>query len=248
LKKIDDIEYYDSLEISEEFLKEKTEEEIKTLFEEGKLKGKKIENKWYANKEAIDYYIELFMNEKFFVVGPLEIDLTNIKIEGRILDIGGGGEGIIGQIKGQQVIAIDPSRRELEEVPETKALNIIMDGKDLKFLDNTFDSATAFFTLMYIPLEDHEKVLKEIYRVLKSGGEFFLWDLIIPKRGTEKEDVYIIALKVKIHDKIIDTGYGTRWNKEQNAVPLLEHGKNVGFEILEEKVEENIFYLKFRKG
>ncbi len=29
-----------------------------------------------------------------------KIDLTDVELTGRILDIGGGGEGIIGQLKG----------------------------------------------------------------------------------------------------------------------------------------------------
>ena len=247
MKKIDDKEYFDSLEISKRYLKEKSEEEIKILFEEGKLSGKKLEDKWLADEEAIDSYIDLFMNERYFTIGPLKIDLTNIEMKGRIIDIGGGGEGIIGQLGGQKVIAIDPSKRELEEAPENKALNIIMDAKDLKFLDSTFDSATSFFTLMYIPVEDHKKVFEELYRVLKDGGEFYFWDLIIPDRKDSKEEVYIITLKVKINEKLIETGYGTRWNKKQDANHFLQLGKNVGFEVLDEKIEENVFYIKFKK-
>ncbi|MFX1375262.1 MAG: class I SAM-dependent methyltransferase [Promethearchaeota archaeon] len=247
MKKISNIEYFNVVEISERFLKNKTEEEIRVLFEEGKVIGRKIENEWYADKKAIDYYFTLFMNERHFTIGPLEINLNNIRMEGRILDIGGGGEGVIGQFKGQQVIVIDPSKRELEEAPESKALNIIMDGTDLKFLDNTFESVTTFFTLMYIPLKDHKQIFKEIHRVLKKNGEFFLWDLIIPKRKNRKEEVYIIALKVKLNKNIIDTAYGVRWEKEQNANYFLKLGKDVGFEVIEENLEENNFYIKFKK-
>ena len=162
MKKIDDIEYYNAAEIAEKFFHRQTEDEIKALLEEGKINGKKIEDEWYANKEEIESYIKIFQNEKYFTIGPLKIDLTDIKMEGRILDIGGGGEGIIGQFIGEQVIAIDPSKRELEEAPKSGALNIIMDAKDLKFLDNTFDSVSAFFTMMYIPLTDHKKIFQEI--------------------------------------------------------------------------------------
>ena len=248
MKKIDNTEYFHIIEISERFLENKTGEEIRILFEEGKINGKKIETEWYADKEAIDNYIELFMNERFFTIGPSEIDLNTIEMEGRILDIGGGGEGVIGQLKGSQVIAIDPSKRELEEAPRNESLNIIMDGKDLKFLDNTFDSVTAFFTLMYIPLKDRETVFKEIHRVLKKKGEFFLWDLIIPPRDGQKEAVYIIALKIRVNEDIINTGYGTRWEKDQNADYFLKLGKDVVFEVLEEKIAEDTFFIKFRKS
>ncbi|MFX1488399.1 MAG: class I SAM-dependent methyltransferase [Promethearchaeota archaeon] len=247
MKKIDGIEYYNASEIAEKFFHKQTEDEIKALLEEGKINGKKIEDEWYANKEEIESYIEIFQNEKYFAIGPINIDLTEVKMEGRILDIGGGGEGIIGQFKGEHVIAIDPSKRELEEAPKSRALNIIMDAKDLKFLDNAFDSVSAFFTMMYIPLTDHKKIFLEIYRTLKVGGEFFLWDLKIPKREEDEKEVYLITLKVKFNDKVIDTGYGTKWNKEQDAKYYIKLAKSIGFQILEQNVDENIFYLKFKK-
>lgn len=52
---------------------------------------------------------------QFFELQNVTID--NFEVEGRILDIGSGGEGIIGRLMGEQVIAIDPSARELEEAP-----------------------------------------------------------------------------------------------------------------------------------
>ena len=123
-----------------------------------------------------------------------------------------------------------------------------MDAKDLKFLDNTFESVTSFFTLMYIPKEDHKKIFEEINRVLKNGGEFILWDLEIPKRKDSKEEIYIITLKIYINEKIIDTGYGTKWNKEQDAKHFIKLGKTIGFNVLEKNLEENHFYLRFKKA
>ena len=100
---------------------------------------------------------------------------------------------------------------------------------------------------MYIPLVDHKKVFQEIFRVLKSKGEFFLWDLNIPDRGNHEKDIYLVYLKVKISERIMDTGYGVKWDKEQEAEYFLGLAKEVGFEILDQKVQKNMFYLKFRK-
>ena len=247
MKKINDIEYFDVIEISEKFLQKKSEEEIVKLFEDGKIKGKNLENKWYADKEAIELYIRLFLSEKYHTIGPFEIDLTGVMMNGRILDIGGGGEGIIGLFKGDQVVAIDPSKRELEEAPKSESLNIIMDAKDLKFLDNTFDSVSIFFTMMYIPLNDHKKIFKEIHRVLKPKGELFLWDLVIPERKKVEKEIYLILLKVKIDEITIDSGYGTKWEKQQDAYHFLKLGKDVGFEVSEQKIEEDMFFLKYKK-
>jgi hypothetical protein len=65
---------------------------------------------------------------------------------GFILDIGGGGEGVIGQLKGKDVVAIDFKEEELLEAADGP-LKIIMDAKDLKFLDESFPTVTAFFCI-----------------------------------------------------------------------------------------------------
>jgi hypothetical protein len=60
----------------------------------------------------------------------LESQTVNVKdfdATGFILDIGGGGEGVIGQLKEKQVIAIDRNRRELEEAPDGP-LKIVMNA------------------------------------------------------------------------------------------------------------------------
>jgi 2-polyprenyl-3-methyl-5-hydroxy-6-metoxy-1,4-benzoquinol methylase len=48
----------------------------------------------------------------------VSIDLTELRLEGRVLDIGGGGEGLISRQAGNNVIAIDLRADELAEPPE----------------------------------------------------------------------------------------------------------------------------------
>ena len=111
-----------------------------------------------------------------------EVSIDAFEAFGRILDIGGGGEGIIGKVKGEQVVAIDPSRRELEEAA-SGPLKIVMDARELQFLDSSFETVTAFFTLMYISESDHEKVFSEVHRILAPGGKFLIWEGLFPPRG-----------------------------------------------------------------
>jgi len=187
------------------------------------------------------------MEEKIQFIDPQKIDLTIIELKGRILDIGGGGEGIIGQLKGKQVVAIDPKESELKEATPGDYLKIIMDAKELQFLDETFDTITAFFTLMYIPLSDHQKVFKEIYRVTKKGGEFVIWDFSIPKRETSDKNFYGLYLDIKIGEKEISTGYATKWDKEQDLEYYLNLGKAIGFKILESDTTNELFQIRFQK-
>ncbi len=187
------------------------------------------------------------VDENIKFIEKQKIDLTDVELTGRILDIGGGGEAIIGQLKGECVVAIDRRASELKEAPSGDYLKIIMDAKELKFLDESFDTATAFFTLMYIPLENHQQIFQEIHRVLKKGGEFVVWDFPIPKRETPEKKFYGLYLEVKIGDTNISTGYATKWVKEQDLEYYMKLGASNGFSVVEKYPIDGIFYIRFKK-
>lgn len=63
------------------------------------------------------------------------VDLTQVKFQGNILDVGGGGEGIISRHSGNSVVAIDWRKDELEET-EDIGLKIVMDACNMAFLDS----------------------------------------------------------------------------------------------------------------
>lgn len=168
--------------------------------------------------------------------------------EGLILDIGGGGEGVIGQLKGQQVIAIDISKRELVEAPPGP-LKIVMDARDLKFLDNTFNTATVFFTFMYIASVDHQKVFEELHRVLKPGGRLLIWDVFFPALTDKKKTKALFLFKFILPDREIKTGYGVRRPEgEQGLAHFMELAKKTGFQIVSHKEEDRWFFLEVVKS
>lgn len=162
------------------------------------------------------------------------LDFRRLELKGKILDIGAGGEGVIGQLC-PDAIGIDPDRRELEESP-AKQMKIVMDGRNLGFLDETFDAVTIFFTMMYIHPDDHLKVFQEAYRVLKPKGELHLWYL---KMGEPNEETYglILPLEIELPEGMIQTGYGAKWNRKQDDESFTELGKSAGFAV--KKVELN---------
>ena len=186
--------------------------------------------------------------EEMFVIDQQEIVLSDSDFDtsGYILDIGGGGEGTIGILKGERVIAIDTRREELEEAPEGP-LKIVMDATSLQFLDNAFDTVTSFFTLMYISKSDHTNVFKEVYRVLKPGGHFLIWDAAIPPRGDQPQEWFVVPVSVTVNDKTVQTGYGVRWkNREQDIVYYEDLAVKTGFEV-ETRKQGQTFYLRVRK-
>lgn len=134
------------------------------------------------------------------------------------------------------------------QAPENDSLKIVMDAKELKFLDNSFDTVTAFFTLMYVLVANRRIKLQEIHRVLKLNGEFVFWDLKIPNKGDHKQKIYGLYLEVKINDRIIETGYGTIWQeKEQNMQYYIDLAKNIGFQVKEQHEKEHTFFIRFIK-
>ncbi len=184
---------------------------------------------------------------RIYIYKRQEVTVHDFDAQGYILAIGGGGEGVIGQLKGQQVIAIDISKRELEGTP-TGPLKIIMDARDLKFLDDAFDTAAIFFTLCYINGSDHEKVFEEVFRVLASGGRFLIWDVIFLKRVDEKKDMALVPLLVKLPDKKITTGYGVRWpEKIQDLSYYVQLAEKVGFKVVSRKEKDRWFFLELIK-
>lgn len=178
----------------------------------------------------------------------LEVVVPDFPAEGLILDIGGGGEGVIGQLKGRQVVAIDLIKRELEEAPGEPLLKIVMDARDLKFLDGTFATATVFFTFMYIAPEDHAKVFAELHRVLRPGGRLLVWDPVFPAKMDPGKPRIIYPLHVRLPGKEINTGYGVRIAEGQGADHFVELAKAAGFEALSRKDEAGWFYLELRKA
>lgn len=185
--------------------------------------------------------------ERRFYLDKQYVDVSSFECRGRLLDIGGGGEGIIGQLLKDRVVAIDPSLEELKEAPDGP-LKIVMDARELKFLDDTFDAAASFFTMMYIKCQDHEKVFKEVHRVLKPGGEFTLWDITIPEYDGGTKDIIVFYLDVNLGDRTDSTGYGTMWpGRRQDARYFTDLGMEAGFELVNQCFEGQTYCLRFKK-
>jgi ubiquinone/menaquinone biosynthesis C-methylase UbiE len=188
-----------------------------------------------------------YPEDRYFFLEKQEVVVNDFEASGFILDIGGGGEGVMGQLKGNQVVAIDPNQRELEEAP-AGPLKIVMDARELLFLDKTFEVATSFFTLMYIKTADHWKVFEEVFRVLEPNGKFLLWDIELPQRSAEEKDIVAFYLQIKLPDRQIETGYGTKWPEQiQNPSYYLEIAEEVGFIPAVQRENGRLFHLELQK-
>ena len=179
-----------------------------------------------------------------------DLDVDDFAASGYILDIGGGGEGIIGQMKPAQVIAIDLSKRELEEAP-AGPLKIVMDATDLKFLDASFDTATAFFSLMYMRPATQQRVFAEVFRVLTRGGRWMIWDAVIPRAIENDTRGPVFRFRFHLPGKVVQTGYGTFWPEQAMDLDYYKRlACEAGFEIAKAEQQPGAFQtftLELRK-
>lgn len=175
-----------------------------------------------------------------------EVDLSSTHLCGRVLDIGGGGEAVIAQFAGEGVIAIDISRKELDEAPDA-GLKIVMDARDMAFTDNMFDTVTSFFSLMYMRPEDVVKVLRECRRVLRPNGYMHIWDTEIPQNTGLDKDIYAIMLNVLLPSRTISTGYGTGWDKSMFSSDIIDKSLEAGFSFVREQKGKNHFHIILQK-
>ncbi len=185
--------------------------------------------------------------EEMFIIDAQEIALKDFPTKGWILDIGGGGEGVIGRLKGEMVIALDNRKQELEDAPDGP-LKIVMDATKLQFLDESFETVTAFYSMMYMNIETREKVFKEAYRVLKPGGIFHLWDVTIPPQTDPTRKLFVVPLKITLPDQVIQTGYGVPWkDRQQEVETYTKLAQQTGFKVEKSTSQKHIFHLKLTK-
>jgi ubiquinone/menaquinone biosynthesis C-methylase UbiE len=188
------------------------------------------------------------LKETHYIFPLVKLDLPDFQHDGLILDIGGGGEGVIGKLKGQDVVAIDFKKEELLEAADGP-LKIIMDARELKFLDESFTTATAFFAFMYLKTkQDQLKVFQEISRVLTPGGILHVWDIDHSQLPDSDKEVYILHLLYRIKKEEKETGYGMRWPDEPRGLDYyLEIAGAAGFSEQHTERTQNIFYSRLIK-
>jgi len=200
--------------------------------------------------EMSDHHDEIDW-DTVYVLPSQEVNLSDFPSDEEwILDIGGGGEGIIGRLKGKQVIAIDRVGDELQGT-KNESLKLVMDARELNFLENSFGTATLFFTLMYVPFEDLSMIFSELSRVLKPGGELLIWDVNVKvPPDIAGKNLFMVPLVVNFPDgSTSETGYGAKI-RDQDADSFLPTAQEFGFEIVDQESRGLTFFVRMalRKG
>ena len=160
-----------------------------------------------------------------------KITLEHIKTEGLILDIGGGGEGLVSRIEGSKVCAVDIRMSEIREaqIHGPPSNWFVGDGQALCFRDDTFEVVTLWFSLGYMSnWSIKRRVLEEAHRVLSKGGRLSILASRIPQ---ECERLIFWGHFTLPDGTISQTGYGVRGGQDQTLERTTELLETIGFKI-----------------
>ncbi len=163
--------------------------------------------------------------------------------KGKILDLGCGSGRNFTKTKGT-IYAVDFSQKMLKyakEYAKNKKFNIITKkafASKLPFKDNFFDRAIFIATLHCIDSEKkREKVLKELYRVLKPKAE-----VMVAVWGKKQKRLKNKPKECMIPWTINNKKY-YRYTYIYNKQELQEILEKVGFKVLKAKEDKNIIFI-----
>jgi ubiquinone/menaquinone biosynthesis C-methylase UbiE len=121
------------------------------------------------------------------------LDRANIRPGHRVLEVGCGTGNLLVQLKrlypGTDVVGLDPDPKALARARHKAAraaVSVQMDrgfGDELPYAEASFDRVLSCLMFHHVPTGEKDKMLREIRRVLKPGGEFHMLDFEGPERG-----------------------------------------------------------------
>lgn len=175
--------------------------------------------------------------------GAHTIITLDTELDGNILDIGGGGEGVVGRLYPKQVTAIDNNTEELEEAPDCFK-KLLMDATHLEFEEQTYQHVTFFYALMYMTTAEQEKAIQEAARVCKKEGLIHIWDC---QFESAYPDPFVVQLTINLPDETINTSFGIIKAEQQNIDTITAMCEQAGLSMVSAKMNNRSFSLVYRK-
>lgn len=123
---------------------------------------------------------------------------------GHVLEIGVGNGSHLHLYQSHRVTGIDTSLKMLETARKHQPINtelFQMNGERLLFPDQTFDYVVLSHVIAVV--DDPEKVLEEVYRVLKSNGKIFILNHFTPQNWLRHVDSAFQRVSKLFHFKSV---------------------------------------------
>lgn len=181
---------------------------------------------------------------EFRVRRPPVIEEFVSRQKGRILDLGCGSGRNFMKVKGLDWAAVDFSGK-MVEFAEGKARKLGMEVDIVKsvstkvpFEGDSFDAVLCFAVLHCVDtVARRKKTLREIFRVLKKGGEALIgvWEPNSPRLKNKPKEGYIPWTVGDVKYK--------RYNYIYDLDELVGLCKSVGFEVVSSREDRNIIVV-----
>ncbi|NWF94926.1 MAG: methyltransferase domain-containing protein [Candidatus Thorarchaeota archaeon] len=176
-----------------------------------------------------------------------EVTVERVSKQGLIIDIGGGGEGIVSRVEGTRVCAVDIRLDEILEarIHGSEPQWIVADAEYLPFKDESFAISTLWFSLCYMrSWYKKHAVLKEVWRVLQEGATVS----VLASKIDCTEDVFVINIHYTLPDGTVSqVGYGVHGNQDQNPTTVTDMMSRSGFTVVLSEEHEHWFRLEVVK-
>jgi phosphatidylethanolamine/phosphatidyl-N-methylethanolamine N-methyltransferase len=130
--------------------------------------------------------------------------IINSYPQGRLLEIGVGNGNHLKHYASHDIIGIDTSENMLVHARRYQSDNIKlfkMNGEALLFPNEAFDYIILSHVIAVV--DDPEKVLEEVYRVLKPGGKVFILNHFTPDNWLKYLDRSVAGISKFFHFKSV---------------------------------------------
>ena len=157
------------------------------------------------------------------------IGLKQLPPEGLIIDIGGGGEGLVSRIERSRVCVVDINLNKIREamIYGQASQWILSDGRMLSMKEEMFNVATLWFSLGYVQDWDSKaRVLEEVARVLRQSGHIS----ILGARIICSEPRFVMRALFHFPDgSISKMSYGMDGTQKQDVETVVDLLQKTGF-------------------
>jgi ubiquinone/menaquinone biosynthesis C-methylase UbiE len=177
-----------------------------------------------------------------------EVELKHLPQEGLIIDIGGGGEGLVSRIETSRVCVVDINLNKIREAMIYGQVTqwILSDASMLSVKDERFNVATLWFSLGYIQDWDSKKqAIAEVARVLRRSGQIS----ILGARITCSDSRFVMRAIFHFPDgSISKMSYGMDGTQRQDAEAVVRLLQETGFSNITSEDNGHWFRVDARKS
>jgi phosphatidylethanolamine/phosphatidyl-N-methylethanolamine N-methyltransferase len=188
-----------------------------------------MSEKFYDRLTFFYPVIDLFLKpqkRKFF-------NTINSHPHGQLLEIGVGNGSHLKYYANHEITGVDTSKSMLARARSRQKDNVRlfhMNGEALRFPNETFDYIILSHVIAVV--EDPEKVLEEIYRVLKPGGKVFILNHFTPHNWLRYLDISFEKISRLLHFKSVFHITGVQKIKKFTLLREFNAGLFTYFKIL----------------